>query len=432
MQIIPRAKILLVDDKQNNLLSLESIFLKDDYQLISANSGKDALKILLKEHDFTLILMDVEMPDLNGFETATMIYQREKLQHIPILFITAHSHDDEKIFKAYRSGAVDYIYKPIRPELLRAKVAVYAELFRKNHLLMEQEQKLKAANRSLENEVKDRIASEEKINHLNKQLLKNIEQLESTNKELDQFAFIASHDLQEPLRKIRTFSDRIAMQYSEKLDADGRLYLEKMQAACERMQNLINDILEFSKIAGTKDAFVYSDMNIILREVLSDMDLQIQEKKAKIKLEILPSLYIYPSLIKPLFANILHNALKYSKKDVIPEITISSNIEEQRFELRGPRVKRYCRISIQDNGVGFEQKYAEQIFNMFKRLHGNSEYQGTGIGLAICKKIAEEHHAYIAAKGVPNEGAIFTISFPLEIPVINQNKLMQEQDLDQK
>jgi signal transduction histidine kinase len=417
VQKLLRIKILLVDDNPNNLLSMESIFSKDGYQLTRAQSGREALKILLKEYDFTLILMDVEMPDLNGFETATLIYQREKLQHIPIIFITAHSYGDDNIFKAYKAGAVDYIYKPIQPEILRAKVSVYVELFRKTHQLIEQEQKLKAINRSLEIEVKDRIASEEKINELNKQLLKNIEQLESTNKELDQFAFIASHDLQEPLRKIRTFSDRIASKFSDKLDSEGKLYIDKMQVACGRMQNLINDILAFSKIVGTKDSLVYSDMNVILKDVLSDMDMQIQEKNAQITVDPLPKLFIYPTLIKPLFENILNNALKYSKKDIAPEIKITSKIESSEDSFNNIAVKKYCRIQIQDNGIGFEQKYAEQIFKMFKRLHGNMEYAGTGIGLAICKKIIEEHYGYISATSIVDDGTVFTISFPLEIPV---------------
>lgn len=418
MQKILRIKILLVDDKENNLLSMESIFSKDNYQITRANSGREALKILLKECDFTLILMDVEMPDLNGFETATLIYQREKLQHIPIIFITAHSYGDESIFKAYKAGAVDYIYKPIQPNLLRAKVSVYIELFKKNHQLLEQEQKLKAINKSLEIEVKDRIASEEKVNELNKQLLKNIEELESTNKELDQFAFIASHDLKEPLRKIRTFSDRIISKYSDKLDGDGKLYLDKMQGACERMQNLIDDILAFSKIAGAKDSLVYTDMNVILEDVLSDMDMQINEKNAKIIVDPLPKLFVYPSLIKPLFQNIINNALKYSKKNIVPIIKITSKIETPESASDNIPTKKYCRIQIQDNGIGFEQKYAEQIFKMFKRLHGNSEYAGTGIGLAICKKIIEEHNGYISAKSVVDGGTTFTISFPLEIPVL--------------
>src|SRR6476620_3749639 len=128
-----RVKILLVDDRENNLLAMESILWKDGYDIVRSNSGKEALKILLKDFDFTLILMDVEMPDLNGFETATMIYQREKLRHIPIIFITAHDHSDENIFKGYQMGGVDYIYKPVNPDLLRAKVSVFVDLYKKTH-----------------------------------------------------------------------------------------------------------------------------------------------------------------------------------------------------------------------------------------------------------------------------------------------------------
>src|SRR3954468_14995039 len=182
MMLSARIKILLVDDKENNLLSMESVLWQDGYQLVKASSGKEALKILLKEMDFTLILMDVEMPELNGFETAAMIYHREKLKHIPIIFITAHSYGDDNMFKGYKAGAVDYIYKPIQSDLLRAKVAVFVELYKKNHQLVAQEQKLISINKSLEIEIKDRIASETKVKELNKQLLENIAQLESTNK----------------------------------------------------------------------------------------------------------------------------------------------------------------------------------------------------------------------------------------------------------
>jgi signal transduction histidine kinase len=415
MQKLLRVKILLVDDRENNLLSMESIFAKDNYQLTRANSGKEALKILLKECDFTLILMDVEMPGLNGFETATLIYQREKSQHIPIIFISAHSYGDEHIFKAYKAGAIDYIYKPIQPDLLRAKVSIYIELFKKNHQLLEQEQKLKAINKSLEIEVKDRLASEEKVKELNKQLLKNIDQLESTNKELDQFAFIASHDLQEPLRKIKIFSNRIAFKYEDKLDHDGKLLISKVQASCERMQNLINDVLSFSKIAGEKNSLVYSDINNILQDVLLDMDVQIQEKNAQVNIDPLPKLFVYPPLIKLLFENIINNSIKYSRQDIPPVIQITAKNETFENISEDITTKKYSRINIQDNGIGFEQKYAEQIFKMFKRLHGNSEYAGTGIGLAICKKIIEEHQGYISVKSVVNEGTVFTLSFPADI-----------------
>jgi len=172
-------KILLVDDREDNLLSIETILEADGYRFTKANSGRQALKILLSEFDFALILMDVKMPNMNGFETATLIYEREKLKHIPIIFITANNYGDENIFKGYRTGAVDYIYKPINPELLRAKVSVFIDLYKKNHKLIAQEQKLVKINRNLEMEINERKASEEKVKELNRQLLMNISRLES-------------------------------------------------------------------------------------------------------------------------------------------------------------------------------------------------------------------------------------------------------------
>src|SRR5215469_8846788 len=167
-------KILLVDDREDNLLSMETILESEGYEFVKAKSGRQALKILLKEFDFALILMDVQMPNLNGFETAALIYERERLRHIPIIFITANNYGEENLFKGYRAGAVDYIYKPVNPELLRVKVGVFVDLYRKNQRLLAQEQKLVAINRSLELEIGERKASEEKVTDLNKQLLENI------------------------------------------------------------------------------------------------------------------------------------------------------------------------------------------------------------------------------------------------------------------
>jgi signal transduction histidine kinase len=409
-----RVKILIVDDKENNLVSMESLLWEEGYNIVKARSGKEALKILLKDFDFTLILMDVEMPELNGFETAAMIYEREKLKHIPIIFITAHSYGDENLYKGYRTGAVDYIYKPIQPDLLRVKVMVFAELYRKNHLLMAQEQKLIAINRNLEIEIKDRIASETKINDLNKQLLQNINTLELTNKELDRFAFMASHDLQEPIRKIRIFSNRIAEKYYEQIGDEGKVYIDKMQLACSRMQNLIGDILAFSKISVTRDSLELSDMNKLLDEVVTEMELPIQEKKAKVSVDKLPSVHVNPVLIKSLFQNLISNSLKYSKEDASPEIKITGGIDKSYKLNDQAETTSYCRIYVQDNGIGFEQQYAEQIFTMFTRLHINTEYAGTGIGLAMCKKIVEEHDGYISAKSEVNKGTTFTISLPVD------------------
>ena len=408
-------KILLVDDRADNLLSLETILEPDGYHFVKANSGREALKILLTEFDFALILMDVKMPNLNGFETATMIYEREKLRHIPIIFITANHYGEENIFQGYKSGAVDYIYKPINPALVRAKVSVFVDLYKKNHLLLAQEKYLISVNMSLELEVRERMISEEKVKQLNQTLLENIERLESVNKQLDNFAYMASHDLQEPLRKIRIFCDHLEINHKSVLNEDGKNNIEKIQRSCKRMQELIQDILTFSTLTMDKRQFEKSDLNELVKDVLNEMDGYISEKNANISVENLPSMFVNPVLIRPLFHNLISNSIKYSKTEVSPVIRISSDYEfsEAETENNGHGNNRYCRIIIEDNGIGFEQEYSEQIFGMFKRLHGKNQYHGTGIGLAICKKIAEEHNGYISAISKVNEGATFIVSLPM-------------------
>jgi light-regulated signal transduction histidine kinase (bacteriophytochrome) len=405
-------KILLVDDREDNLLSMESLFESDDYRIVKASSGRQVLKILLSDVDFALILMDVQMPNLNGFETASLIYERDRLRHIPIIFITANNYGEENIFKGYKAGAVDYIYKPVKPELLKAKVGVFVDLYRKNHRLIAQEQKLVAINRNLELEVNERKASEEKVIELNRQLLENIARLEQANKDLDLFAFMASHDLQAPLRKVRMFSDRLLSDHQQHLNKDGQLYLSRIQEVSKRMQDLINDILRFSKISGEKEAFEEVDLNDVLKEVISEMEGPIREKNAEILLDPLPVLPVNVVLMGPLFSNLISNSLKYSKKEVPPQIRI--RYEMTSGALNGNSTDtRYCRIIIEDNGIGFDQKYAEQIFDMFRRLHPNAEYEGTGIGLALCKKIVEKHKGFISARSRPGEGATFIVSLPL-------------------
>ena len=406
-------KILLVDDREDNLLSMETILEPDGYQFIKASSGRQALKILLSEFDFALILMDVKMPNLSGFETASLIYEREKLKHIPIIFITANTYGEANVFKGYRMGAVDYIYKPVNSELLRAKVAVFVELYRKNHRLMAQEQRLMSINKSLENEVVERKMSEEKIKDLNQQLLSNIARLESANNDLDRFAFMASHDLQEPLRKIRTFIDLLYVKNKHILDDYAQTQINRIQNAAERMQRLINDILAFSKISTQNESFISSDLNIVVKEVLEDMELVIRDKKAQVIVGNLPMLYVNPGLMRPLFYNLIDNALKYSKKDESPVIYIRTEDRPVISSNGNPeKQNKFCRILIEDNGIGFDQKYAEQIFDMFRRLHVNVEFAGTGIGLALCKKIVEKHMGFISAQSKIDKGSTFIVSLP--------------------
>ena len=406
-------KILLVDDREDNLMSIEAILAPGGYQFIKANSGRQALKVLLTEFDFAIILMDVKMPNLNGFETASLIYEREKLRHIPIIFITANNYGDENVFKGYQSGAIDYIFKPFNPDVLRAKVGVLIDLYKKNRLLLEQEKKLIAINKSLEREVAEKKISEEKIKLLNRKLLENIANLESANKDLERFAFMASHDLQEPLRKIRMFSDRLLTK-SKNVPEDDAKMVNRIQQAAERMQVLIVDILSFSKVSNDKSNFVESDLNIVIKDVLTDLEDEINANNATVSIQPLPSLHVRPTLMRPLFQNLISNALKYRKKDEGVNIDIRSEVSFGISERDKNLVNKYCRIFIKDNGIGFDQKYAEEIFGMFRRLHHNGEYSGTGVGLALCKKIAELHHGFISARSKINEGSTFIVSFPLK------------------
>lgn len=408
-----KEKILLVDDREDNILSLEAILEPDGYELIKATSGQQALKILLKETDFALILMDVKMPGLNGFETAALIYEREKLRHVPVIFITANNSGDENIYRGYKAGAVDFIHKPLNPDLLRAKVEVFVELYRKNNRLRLQEKKLVAINKSLQNEIREKNLSEQKINELNAQLLDNIAKLERTNKDLDNFVFMASHDMQEPLRKIRMFANYLSETYLQVLDEQGKQIISRIQVSSERMQQLINDLVSFSRVSKADEDFVETDLTKLVREVAIELKESLEERHGQLIINQLPTLPVNPNLIRSLFYNLIHNAIKYSKKDVAPLIKVYVQAENQQVNIADP--KHYFteyQIVIEDNGIGFEQKYAEQIFDIFKRLHIRSEFEGTGIGLALCKKIVEKHNGGIFAKSQLQEGAQFIVSLP--------------------
>lgn len=418
-------KLLLVDDREDNLLSIEAILASDNYHIVKANSGRQALKILLKDQDFNLILMDVKMPGLSGFETATLIYEREKLKKIPIIFITAHCYNDEIVYEGYKTGAVDYIYKPIRPELLKAKVAVFVDLYRKTEALMIQELRLKAINKSLESEINERKQSEEQVTLLNQKLLDNIRTLENANTELARFAYVASHDLQEPLRKIQMFGGMLKTNYHSAIDEKGQSYIDRIQKGTQRLQTLITDILTYSKLTDTNAVFTHADLNTIISDILTDFELKIEELGAKVHIEKLPELYVNPVQMGQLFQNLISNALKFSRKDTAPEISISCQIGNNNEAENSIGGGQYCNICITDNGIGFDETYLEQIFTLFKRLNNRSEYEGTGIGLSICKKIVEQHKGSIRAKSEINRGSTFIISLPYTEP-LKSNKMKKQ------
>ena len=260
------------------------------------------------------------------------------------------------------------------------------------------------------------------------QLIAKTQQLQRTNAELEAFAYVASHDLQEPLRKVRTFSDLLDSELNGHTSEEANMYLRKITASADRMQLLIRDILQFSRLAHPVN-FVSVNLDEALQQVLADADLRIAETGAHIEVEALCSIDAVPTQMEQLFTNLVSNALKYSKPGVTPHVRISGSTvagteltdAERRaltyattaFSPTDWAATRFCRITVQDNGIGFEPEYAEKIFTIFQRLHGRDTYEGTGIGLAVCRKIVEVHHGYIWAEGQPGVGATFSVILPV-------------------
>lgn len=402
-----KVKLLIVDDKKENLMSLQIILADRGYEFVEATSGKDALRILLKNQDFAIILMDVQMPLMDGFETAEMIRQSDKLKQVPIIFLTANMNTTDYIFKGYQAGAVDYMIKPLSPEILQAKVMVFTELYKKNRELKIKEEEASILNTKL-------LKANEELEAQYNAIEKYATELKKKNAELDAFTHISSHDLQEPLRKIQTFTNILLAKEYDNLSPDGRIKFDRILYSTNRMRDLINDLLNFSQTNVTDRTFENIDLNIIIENVKEALHENIKEKNALIKTNIHGNVNIIPFLFIQLLENLLNNALKFSQKEITPQIEITSrmvNCKDLDLQNLMP-VEHYCHIIIQDNGIGFEPEYSEKIFGVFQRLHSRDVYIGTGIGLAIVKKIVENHNGIITATAKPMEGAVFNIYIP--------------------
>lgn len=231
-------------------------------------------------------------------------------------------------------------------------------------------------------------------------------ELTRSNAELEQFAFVASHDLQEPLRKIQAFGDRLKAKCAEMLPADARDYLERMQRASARMRTLIDDLLAFSRVIRSGEPFVKVDLAQTAREVVGDLELRIEKSGGRVELGELPSIEADPTQMRQLLLNLIGNALKFQAPGTPPVVKVqASSSTSGSGEL-------FWELSVEDNGIGFEEQYAEKIFAVFQRLHGRDEYEGTGIGLAVCRRIADRHGGQIVAKSQPGKGATFIVRLP--------------------
>ncbi|RYY99621.1 MAG: response regulator [Chitinophagaceae bacterium] len=506
--------ILIVDDKPENLFSLQRVLEGNRFVTDTAQSGEEALRKVLK-NDYALIILDVQMPGMDGFEVAEAITGLNKTRDIPIIFLSAVNTHKRFVTKGFESGAVDYITKPVDPDILILKVRTLVQLYEKTHALKEAERELKArvselqstleslpgiafaannegvlersnqhwleyaedahtfpetppgtptlreiwragvqAGGRIEEEVclrrradgsfryhllralpvfvQERLVRwvgtltdiheqkqlnellEQRVAERTRELLETNRELEIINHDLQQFASVASHDLREPLRKIQLFGNMI--HDADVLQGKWAGHLEKIIRSAERMSNLIQDLLSVTRLSES-ERFERVDLTVLVRDVLSDLELVIREKEAVFQLDALPALEVVPAQIRQVFQNIIGNALKFSRPGTPPVVRIGCAFAaypdpDSPALPEGP----FCRIEISDNGIGFDEKYSAKIFTLFQRLHAREEYEGTGIGLAIVKKIVEKHNGFIFVRSRPGEGARFILLLPVRQP----------------
>lgn len=281
--------------------------------------------------------------------------------------------------------------------------------------LQKRDSDLQAKNQALGAEIAEHERTQEALERLNATLEERIadrtQQLEAvaaelqrSNKSLEEFAYVASHDLQEPLRKVRAFGDRLQTRYSDLLDATGRDYLQRMQNGSARMQALIDALLTYSRVTTKAQPPAPVNLNSVMADVLSDLEVTVETLQATVTVGPLPTLAADSTQMHQLLQNLVSNALKFHKSDIAPRVCITSRLCD---------TGECCEITVADNGIGFDMQYAERIFQVFQRLHGRSEYEGTGVGLAICRKIVERHGGTICAESAPGQGARFVIRLPL-------------------
>ncbi len=376
-----RVNILLVDDQPANLVALEAMLQGLGQNLVRAESGREALKRLLTD-DFAVILLDVKMPEMDGFETAALIRQRDKSRHTPILFLTAADNTQNHAVRGYAVGAVDYLVKPVVPEFVRSKVAVFVELAKKSELLRRQTGLL--------------LESEQAALELAETRAELVRDLEHKNRELESFSYAVSHDLRAPLRRIDSFSRAVLESQGEKLDEAGRRYLERVREASQHMSELIDDVLYLSRVtrADLRDHEV--DLSAIVNLILGR--LQESEPARKVETKVRPAVVVTGDgqLLRIALENLLENAWKFTGKQ-----------PEPRIEFGVTNASGEPTYFVRDNGAGFDMTYADRLFGPFQRLHPQGEFPGSGIGLATVQRIIHRHGGRVWAEGLPGQGATF-------------------------
>ncbi|HEU5046809.1 MAG TPA: response regulator [Rickettsiales bacterium] len=360
-----RPNILIVDDRKENLLATEKILRHLDADIFKAGSGNEALSLMLR-HRFALVLLDVQMPEMDGFETAKLMQDHDDMKNTPIIFVTAISKEEKYATQAAEIGAVDYIFKPINPEILKSKVKVYLDIY---------------------------VQREE--------ILKLNSVLRQSNEELERFAYICSHDMQEPVRMMNSYAELLSNKYAEQLDEKATKYLRFISSNARHLQKMIMDILEFSRVGRESPTLERIDSHRVAMEVIGKFESLIAEKGAKIECEDLPVIRTSDTLMRALFQNIIGNALKFHDGSKTPEIHVHAEEQPDGWL-----------FSITDNGIGIDPQYNDKVFAIFQRIHRRELYPGTGIGLSTCKKLVELYGGRIWFESILGAGTTFYFIIP--------------------
>jgi two-component system sensor histidine kinase/response regulator len=379
-----KPKILIVDDRKDNLVALRTTLSEVDAEVIEATNGNDALTATLN-HLFALAILDVQMPGMDGYELAGYIHSDSSIDKFPIIFLTANLTDEDKVSKGYETGAVDYLVKPYDPFVLLSKVSVFITLHR---------QKLEIKNYSehLEELVLERTI---KLDEAVKDLIKS-------NSELEQFARIAAHDLQEPLRRVSSYSQFLEKKYREKLDNEADEIIEYIVKGTRDLQDMIIGLHDFIEIKSNNSDFGMADLSHTLEKCKKQLKREITDSKAVIRSNNLPIVHGDEKQLVRLFNILIQNSIKFRSEDY-PEVQIFSMEENGCWQ-----------ISIKDNGIGIDIRYHDIIFQIFKTLHPKNKYGGNGIGLSIAKRIVENHGGRLWVENGPERGTslVFTIKKP--------------------
>jgi len=387
IKAVHKSNILLVDDEQANLDALEAVLAGLGQNLIVARCGEQALKCVL-EYDFAVILLDVQMPGMSGIETAALIRARGRSRATPIIFLTGMMRTAEMVFSGYSAGAVDYLMKPLEPEVLRAKVAVFVELDKARH--------------ELEREIAERVRIAEQVTELNNALREKNDDLLAANADLESFCHSVSHDLRMPLRHIHSYVSMLEVSAGSKLNPEERRHVHTVQKAAIRMTRLIDDLLAFSRIGRAAMHRQRIRMDELLDETFQELGPELRERHIDWERHAIPDTVGDPQLMKQVWVNLLANAVKYTRPRDPARIEIGADVSSDE-------VVYYVR----DNGVGFNMQYADRLFGVFQRLHADKDFEGTGVGLANVRRIVQRHGGRTWAEGAEGRGATVYFSMPI-------------------